>query len=77
MWALISLMQVVIDHCRQQVVCSWRLREIAGRKVQIHLLEWQDLALALPATPPLTPKVGPGEGWRIVKVALAPSSANP
>ena len=41
---LISLMQVVIDHCRQQVVCSCDRVEIAGQ-VQIHLLEWQDLAL--------------------------------
>ena len=43
---LISLMQVVIDHCRQQVVCSCDRVEIAGQ-VQIHLLEWQDLALAI------------------------------
>ena len=43
---LISLMQVVINHCRQQVVCSCDCVEIAGQ-VQIHLLEWQDLALAI------------------------------
>ena len=43
---LISLMQVVIDHCGQQVVCSCDRVEIAGQ-VQIHLFEWQDLALAI------------------------------
>ena len=39
-------MQVVINHRRQQVVCSCDRVEIAGQ-VQIHLLEWQDLALAI------------------------------
>ena len=41
---LVSLVEVIVNHCGQEIVCRGDCVEVSGQ-VQIHLLEWQYLAL--------------------------------